>query len=322
MSAAVAATMRASQYLRYGPPEVLHEASVDVPHPGHGEVLVSVHGSGVNPLDARIRRGGLRVASGFTFPKGIGLDYAGEIASLGEGVEGHAVGDAIWGFLPGIPGRSTLAVAEYVVVRVGTFSAAPTSIDLTDAAALPLAASTALLALRDHAHLKAGEKLLVRGGSGGVGTAAIQLAVALGAEVTALTGPSTLNFVRELGAHAALDYHTHGPSQLGKYDVILDLNGHHLASYRRQLGHHGRMVTTSFAGAGYIVAAAIFGPKRIRTLAATPQPDVLSAVAEFVERGQLAPIIDGVYPLADTALAHAALERGAGRGKQLIDVRA
>ncbi|MCU1578287.1 MAG: alcohol dehydrogenase GroES domain protein [Rhodoglobus sp.] len=312
--------MRAAQYDAYGKPDVLHEATTPRPVPGRGQVLVRVHGTSVNVIELAVRRGALRIATGFRFPKGMGLDFAGEIESLGEEVTSVAVGDRVWGFLPGLPGSPSAAAAEYLVTKPGRLSIAPTSIDLVDAAALPMAAATALTALRDHAHLKAGDRLLIRGASGGVGSAAVQLGVAMGAQVTALAGAGNLAFVRGLGADAALDYHTHGPDQLGRFEVILDLTGSRMGAYRRLLARHGRMVTTAANAIPYILFSTIHGSKRVRAFSTTPKAQLLADVAGYVDRGELAPVIDAVRPLAELAAAHAALEAGGGRGKHVVRV--
>lgn len=316
----MADAMRAAQYGRYGAPGVLHESTVPLPTAGHGRVLVKVHGTSVNVLELAVRAGRLRVATGFHFPKGIGMDFAGEVAAIGEGATGFAVGDRVWGFTGGLPSGPTGAAAEYLVADPAKLSAAPTSIDLLDAAALPMAAATALIALRDHAHLKGGDRVLIRGASGGVGSAAVQLAKAMGGEVTALAGASNLDFVRSLGADAALDYHTHGPDQLGRFDVILDLNGTASGSYRRLLARRGRMVTTAVTALPYILLSAIYGPRRVRAFSAVPNTRLFADLAGFVDRGELAPVIAVVHPLAEISAAHAALERGGGRGKQVVSL--
>jgi NADPH:quinone reductase-like Zn-dependent oxidoreductase len=312
--------MRAAQYDAYGKPEVLHEGVIPVPQPGPGEVLVRVHGTSVNRVDAAVRAGRVRIATGYRFPKGTGLDFAGEIAGLGDQAPGFAMDDRVWGFLRGLPNGPTGTAAEYVIAKVDTFSLAPKNIELLDAAALPMAGATALLALRDHANLKSGESLLIRGASGGVGSAALQLGRAMGARVTALVGPKNLDFAREMGAHAALDYHSHGPDQLGQFDVILDLNGSNLASYHALLPEHGRMVTTAVKGIAFVLFSRVYGPRRVRAFYAVPRAQLFADLAAYVDRGDLGPIIDSVHPLRDIAAAHRALEAGGGRGKQLVSV--
>ncbi len=312
--------MRAAQYDRYGPPDVLHEAEASVPVPGEGEVLVKVHGTSVNALELGLRSGRFRIATGMRFPKGMGMDFAGEVAGVGEKVTTFGVGDRVWGFLGGLPGGRTAAGAEFVLAKAGKISSAPTSIPLLEAGALPMAGATALIALRDHCKVKPGQRVLIRGASGGVGVSAVLLAKAMGAHVTALAGPGNLDFVRQLGADAALDYHTHGPDQLGRFNAIVDLTGSRMLAYRKLLAPHGRMVTTVIDRVFAIIPSAIYGPKRIRTFSAFPKAQLFADLAAAVDRGELRPIIDTVRPLCEMAAAHAALEAGGGRGKQLVRV--
>ena len=311
--------MRAVQLARYGGPERLVEATVAVPTPPTGCVLIRVAATSVNPVDLLARRGLLRIATGFTMPLGTGRDYSGQIVEVAADVAASMVGTAVWGFL-GLPRQTTAAAAEFVVARVGTFAAAPTTIDLVDAAALPLVASTALVALRDHLRLAEGQRLLVRGGAGGVGTAAIQLGTAIGASVTALVGARDLDFVRKLGAATALDYRTHTPEQLGRFDAILDTTGSGLLAYQRLLAAHGRIVSTAVGGFAYAGATVLLGNRRIRTFGVIPHEKDLSELAGYVDRGELRPIIDTVRPLSEIGDAHRALEAGGTRGKHVVSL--
>ena len=313
--------MRAAQYSRYGAPSVIHLGTVDVPEAGHGEVLIAVHGTSVNPVDAMLRRGTFIIATGLRFPRGVGADFAGDIVALGEGVVGFEIGERVWGFLGGVGSGSSGAAAEFVVAHADRISRAPSDVSLVDAAALPMVGVTALLALRDHLTVSAGTRLLIRGAAGGVGTSAVQLGKAMGAHVTALAGANSLEFLRELGADAALDYHTHGPDQLGAFDAILDLTGIRMLAYRALLPRHGRMVTTAIDQIGPIAVSIVYGTKRIRAFSARPSARLLADVAGFVARGELHPVIESVLPLAGVAVAHAALEAGGGTGKYVISVR-
>lgn len=330
--------IRAAQFSRYGAPDVLTIASVERPSPVAGEILVKVHGSSVNHLDASIRRGHLLPATLFSFPMGTGFDFAGEVVEVGPVTEepksssGQASevdvaavtfepGDRVWGFRPGLGGGAIGTASEYLVVRASAVSHAPTTIDLLDAASLPLVGSTALVALRDHGHLHEGQRLLVRGASGGVGSAAVQLGKSMGAHVTALVGARDLEFVRGLGADDALDYRTHSSGQVGAYDVIMDVVGTRLMSYRRHLTRPGRMVTTAVRGGGAVLASAIYGSRRVRAVVIGPQQSVLADLARRVDEGAVAPIIDSVTPLEALASAHARIETGGVRGKIVIDTR-
>lgn len=311
--------MRAMQFARFGGAEVLAEVEAAVPTLPAGCVLVRVAATSVNPVDILARRGLLRLGTGFALPRGTGMDYAGEVVGMAPDVSSTFVGERVWGFL-GVPRGATAAAAEFVIARVGTYSAAPLDRDLVTAAALPLAGSTALVALRDHLKLSSGDRLLVRGGAGGIASTAIQLAHALGAHVTALVSSRDLAFARELGADAALDYRTHGPEQLGEFDAILDVTGTALFGYQKLLSPGGRLVSTAAMGYAYVLPSVIFGSRRIRAFAVKPTTAVLAALSGFVNRGELSPVVDTVWPLADLGAAHRALEVGGTRGKQVVSL--
>lgn len=318
-AAAPAQLMRAVQLARFGGAEVLSEVEVAVPTLPSGSVLVRVAATSVNPVDTLARRGLLRFGTGFALPRGTGMDYAGEVVQKAPDVSSTFVGERVWGFL-GVPRGATAAAAEFVVARVGTFSPAPLDRDLVSSAALPLAGSTALVALRDHLKLSSGDRLLVRGGAGGIGSAAIQIARAIGAHVTTLVSSRDLAFARELGADAALDYRTHGPEQLGEFDAILDVTGTALLGYQKLLSPGGRLVSTAAMGYAYVLPSVIFGGRRVRAFAVTPSTSVLAALSGFVNRGELAPVVETVWPLADIGSAHRALEAGGTRGKHVVSI--
>jgi NADPH:quinone reductase-like Zn-dependent oxidoreductase len=183
-----------------------------------------------------------------------------------------------------------------------------------------VAGTTALIALRDTVRLRSGERLLVRGAAGGVGTAAVQLAHALGGHVTALARDRHARTLAELGADEVLDYTTTSPDQIGPFDVILDTVGTQLHCYRRRLTQRGRMVTIGLSAAAIaaIAASSVYGDRRIRTFSANPDTMVLRDLAHHVTSGALRPVVHRVYPLADIASAHQAFERGAVVGKHVI----
>lgn len=312
--------MRAAQFDHYGGPEVLQVAQAPIPGAAAGQVLVAVRATSVNRLDTVVRSGHTRIATGFRFPQGTGVDFAGEVIGFGERVTGVAIGDRVWGALPGLRRGMSAAAADVVVVRREHLSAAPSRIETADAASLPLVALTALTALRRHLKLRPGVRLLVRGAGGGVGTAAVQLGKAMGAHVTALTSADTLDLVRRLGADAALDYRTHGPSQLEKFDAVLDLTGTHLAAYRALLAPRGRMVTTAARGVPYILFSVVHGPKRVRAFTVASKADLLVELAGFVDDGVLTPVIHRTFPLEEIAAAHRAFEQGGVAGKLVVTV--
>lgn len=219
--------MRAALYDSYGPPDVLYVGEVPVPALQRGEVLVRVHAASVNGGELYGRAGRLRLLTGRTFPKRTGIDFAGEVAEVDPAVTGLRPGARVWGVLP----RTFGSAAEFVAVRPRNLAYAPENLGLVEAASLPVG-TTAITALRTKAGLKAGERLLVRGAAGGVGSIAVQLGKALGAHVTGLAGTKNLDLVRELGADEAHSYATTGPSDLGRFDVIMDTVGTELRSFR------------------------------------------------------------------------------------------
>lgn len=314
--------MKAVQITRFGTPEVLLVNDVDRPAAGAGEVLVSVEASSVNGHDALVRSGKLRMVSGRKFPIGFGLDFAGVVAEIGAGVTGHRVGDRVWGTVHPREKHAAAGMAEYVVVPADRVAAAPAGVSATDAASLVVAGATALIGLRDSVHLAAGERVLVRGAAGGVGTAAVQLARAMGGRVTALARDRHAAALRDLGADEVVDYGSTTSDELGPFDVIFDTVGSELARYRGRLTRTGRMVTIGLSGPAFaaIAASSVHGSRRIRAFSANPDATVLRDLAGLVASGAVRPVVAGVYPLADIMLAHKAFERGGVLGKQAVAV--
>lgn len=307
--------MRAALFDRYGPPEVLHEGTAPDPVVEPGHVLVRVHAASVNGGEVMARAGKLKLLLGRRFPKRVGLDFAGEVVS-GPGFE---PGAHVWG---GLPRGSFGSAAEYVAVHPRQIARSPAGLDLVQAAALPGVGTTAITALRDKAGLRRGERLLVRGASGGVGSVAVQVGKAYGAHVTALAGERNLDFVRELGADEAIDYRTE-PADLGSFDVVLDTYGSTPGAYRGLLAPGGRMVGIAFRSAadvGYLLASAVFGSRRVRFFSGNPRSDLFADLTALVESGAVRPVVDAVHPLGGIAEAHRALEAGGVRGKHVVRV--
>lgn len=328
--------MQRAQYDRYGPPEVLHLAEVAVPTPGPGEVLVRVHGASVNGGELVGRAGGLRLLMlGSPFPRGTGIDFAGEVMAFGDGYgdpvvggdgDDLVVGDRVWGLIPReqyAAGRGG-SVAEFVRVPLDHLSRSPGSLDLVQAAALPAVGTTAITALRDVAGVREGERLLVRGASGGVGSIGVQLGRALGARVTGLASGRNLDLVLDLGADEAIDYHGVRADQLGVFDVVLDTVGTQLRAYRRLVGTDGRMVAIApdprhlLRSGAYIAASAAHRSRRVRLFFGAPRRPLLADLAAYVDAGAIRPVIDTVHPLTDIAGAHRAFEARGTRGKHVI----
>jgi 2-desacetyl-2-hydroxyethyl bacteriochlorophyllide A dehydrogenase len=315
--------MKAAQIGRYGQPDVLKINEVDRPDPGEGEVLVLVESSSVNGHDVIVRSGGLKMVSGRKFPLGTGLDFAGTVVATCPSVDGYRAGDQVWGTVHPRGRHVAGAAAEYVTVPADRIASVPAGISLSDAASLVVAGTTALIALRDSTHLASGERVLVRGAAGGVGTAAVQLAHAMGGHVTALARDRYAPALRDLGADRVLGYDA-TPEQTGSFDVIIDTAGSELECYRRRLTKDGRMVTVGLSASALaaIALSTVHGSRRIRTFSANPDSALLEDLAEYVASGALRPVVSSVFPLADIAAAQEAFGRGGILGKLVIDVAA
>ncbi|SOD65769.1 NADPH:quinone reductase [Streptomyces zhaozhouensis] len=315
--------MLAARYHRHGPPDVLRVEEVPDPEPAAGQVRVRVHATSVNGGDLHARAGRLRWMSRRRPPFGTGLDVSGEVERLGPGVNDVVVGQRVWGLLPRASVFAPVgAAAEAVVVDAARLGPRPEGLDPVEAAALPGVGATAVSALLTRGRLRAGQRLLVRGGAGGVGSAAVVLGHALGAHVTALAGESTLAAVRALGADEVVDYRAARPAELGRFDVILDTAGAPgLPAWRRRLRPRGRMVAiapTHPRTALAIAFSVVHGSGRMRFFSGDIRRPDLDALAAHVTRGELRPVVASTHPLTEVADAHRALERGGGVGKRVV----
>ncbi len=308
--------MRAAQYDRYGGPEVLSERKVPDPEPGSGRALVRMESTSVNQVDIGVREGKLRVATGWWFPKGTGLDVLGTIDVVGDGWAGPPPGTRVWGFKPNLPTGRTLTAAELYEVRPGWVSTAPDGgIEL---GALPLVGSAALRGL-ESLGVRKGSTVLIRGAAGAVGAAATQLAVGRGAHVTALVAARDLDYARELGAETALDYREVKPDSISeRFDAVFDTVGSDVFAWRRLMNRQGRFATTATSATAAIIVSSLLGPRRIRPIIASPRAAELDAVAAAVSAGILKPQVGATFALARIADAHRAV--GNTRGKVLVSI--
>jgi NADPH:quinone reductase-like Zn-dependent oxidoreductase len=315
--------MKAAQIDRFGEPDVLRVREADRPAPGAGEVLVHVEASSINGHDVMVRSGGLKFVSGRKFPLGTGLDFAGVVAEAGPGADAYRAGDPVWGTVHPRQRHVTGAAAEYVAVPADRVARAPAGLSPAEAASLVVAGATALIALRDSTHLASGERVLVRGAAGGVGTAAVQLAHAMGGHVTALARDRHAEALGALGADRVLGYDA-TPEQTGRFDVIVDTPGSDLECYRRRLTGNGRMVTVGLSASALaaIAVSTVHGSRRIRTFSANPDSAILEDLSGYVTSGVLRPVVSGVFPLADIAAAHQAFSQGGTLGKHVVTVAA
>jgi NADPH:quinone reductase-like Zn-dependent oxidoreductase len=324
--------MKAIVQERFGPPDVLRLADIDVPEVGAGDVLVRVHAAALNPADWHILRGDPRVARlmgevGLRRPKArvAGVDAAGVVEAVGANVRGLRNGDEVLGFCRGAFAEYALAAADMVVAK-------PASLTFEQAAAIPIAATTALRGIRDVGGVKAGRQVLVNGASGGVGTYAVQIAAALGAEVTGVCSTHNVELVRSIGAAHVVDY-TREDFADGrtKYDVILDnVSSLPLTRLRGALTPKGTIVLNGGGSPGHVfgpvagilraVVANAFVSQRLRPLPSRQNREELLAVTGLIETGKLTPVVDRTYPLADTAEGLLHVEQGHARGKVVITV--
>lgn len=316
----------------YGSPDVLQLKKVPMPTPKHGEVLVKIIAAAANAADWHLLRPDpflVRLEMGLFKPNKtiLGGDIAGVVEAVGAGVTMFKSGDAVYGDLSGC---GMGGYAEYVSVPERYLAMKPTNLSFEQAAAIPMAGITALQGLRDAGKVQAGQKVLINGASGGVGTFAVQIAKALGAEVTAVCSTGKVEMVRSLGADYVIDYKKEDFT-LGseKYDLIVAANGYHtLWQYRRVLRPHGIYVMIGGTNA-QIFQALLLGPllsmmgrQQFKTVVAKPNRADLDLMRALVEEGKVTPMIDRRYPLSEVAEAIRYLERGHAQGKVVINVAA
>lgn len=318
--------MNAVVHDTYGPPDRLEVRRIDAPVVKDGDVLIRVHAAGVNAADAFIMRGvpyAIRVVSGLRRPKnGIrGTDVAGTVDAVGKDVTEFEPGDEVFGWCKG-------SFAEYVCAAEDNFVAKPTNLTFEQAAAVPMAAFVALQALRGIGELQPGQKVLINGASGGIGTFAVQIAKALGAEVTGVCSTRNVDMVRSIGADHVIDYTQEDfVRSRQRYDFILDIVGNHsLADTRRALTAEGTLVPNSGTkGMGYIIKANLMSlvvRQKTRTFVSSPKHEDLVVLKELIESGKVTPVIDRTYPLSQTPEAIGYVEQGHTQGKVVIRVEA
>ena len=322
--------MKAIVYTRYGSPDVLHLKEVEKPTPKDDEVLVQVVATSVAAGTWHLLRADpflTRFMYGLLTPKYkiLGADVAGRVEAVGSNVKQFQPGDEVFGDL------STVgfgAFAEFVAAPEHAFALKPNNMTFEQAATVPVSAVTALLGLRDQGHIQPGQKVLINGASGGVGTFAVQIAKAFGAEVTAVCSTGKVAMVRSLGADHVIDYTQEDFTQNGaRYDLILAANGYQpLSAYQRALTPQGTYVMTGGSTA-QMFQAMLLGPMRSKkggqtmgNMLAKPDQKHLIFMKELIEAGKVTPVIDRSYPLAETADAIRYLEAGHAHGKVVITV--
>ncbi|MBA3869639.1 MAG: NAD(P)-dependent alcohol dehydrogenase [Anaerolineae bacterium] len=324
--------MKAIVYTQYGSPDVLHLEEVEKPAPKDNEVLVKVHAASANPADWHTMRGApflARLVNGLFKPKHprLGADLAGRVEAVGKNVTRFKVGDDVFGCMS-LGGMSSFA--EYACIHEDELALKPASMTYEQAASVTLAALTALQGLRNEGQIRSGQKVLINGASGGVGTFAVQIAKALGTEVTGVCSTRNLDMVRSIGADHVIDYTREDFTNNGQqYDLIYCAVGNRtITEYKRALKPQGICVIAGFTNLRLLFEHMILGPRRSKAggqrvgLMATMKTTRKDLVfmQELLEAGKVKPVIDKCYPLSETAEAIRYLETGRARGKVVIAV--
>ncbi|HEU5155777.1 MAG TPA: NAD(P)-dependent alcohol dehydrogenase [Streptosporangiaceae bacterium] len=328
--------MKAFVFRSYGSPDVFALTDVDRPEPGAGEVLVRVRATSVQPADWHLMRGEPYFARLLPGPLGLrrpkisilGADVAGRVEAVGANVTGFRPGDEVFGLLGGG------GFAEYVCVGADLLAPKPKNLSFEQAAAMPLAGITALYGLRGTGRLQSGQKVLINGASGGVGTFAVQIAKASGAHVTAVCGSRNVDLVRSIGADEVIDYTARDFTRREeRYDLLLDVAGSRSGWVcRRVLTRKGTFVAVGgrpgrwLQPAGHIFAALASSPFVSQRMVfadvygRADRKESLTTLTELVEAGKIAPVIDRTYPFEDIPAALAYQEQGHAPGKVVVTV--
>lgn len=323
--------MDAVSYRCYGSSEVLNIEKAEKPRPADNEVLVKIEAAAVNPLDWHYMRGApyimrlMGAGIGKPSDQRMGVDFAGTVEAVGASVTEFKPGDEVFGGGKG-------AFAEYITIgHERSLVSKPANISFEQAAAVPIAAITALQALRDKGQLKPGQKVLINGASGGVGTFAVQIAKAYGAEVTGVCSGRNAEMVRSIGADHVIDYKQEDYTQNAQtYDLIVDMVGNHsLSKNRKVLNPEGTFVIVGGAKGNWLgplaaplkaMAYSPFVDQRFITLMALMRKDDLAVLADLLEKGAITPVIDRRYALNEVPAAIDYSESGRARGKIIINV--
>jgi NADPH:quinone reductase-like Zn-dependent oxidoreductase len=323
--------MKAIVYTKYGSPDVLELQEVKKPTPKADEVSIKIHAAATNPADWHLMRADpflARLQNGLLKPKRtrLGSDVAGRVEAIGKNVTQFQIGDEVFGELPL---NSLGSFAEYVCVSEELVALKPTNLSFEQAAAVPLAAFTALQGLRDKGQIKAGQKVLINGASGGVGTFAVQIAKSFVTEVTGVCSTRNLELVRSIGADHVIDYTKEDFTKDGQhYDLVFDTVGNRSVSdLKRALSLRGIASIAGFTSLSLLFQAMIIGPLLSRDgqkvgLMATAKANKkdLLQIKELLETGKVKPVIDKTYSLKDVPEAIRYLETGRARGKVVITV--
>jgi NADPH:quinone reductase-like Zn-dependent oxidoreductase len=317
---------------KYGSPDVLQLCEVVKPVPQEHEVLIQIHAASLNSRDLRMLRANpffMRLMpGGFFRPKNkiLGADVAGRVEAIGNDIRQFKAGDEVFGYLPSATGRGTFS--EYVCAKENLITQKQANLTFEQAAAVPEAAMTALQGLRDKGNLQPGQKVLINGASGGVGTFAVQIAKSFGAEVTAVASTRNLDMVRSLGADLVIDYKKEDFTRKGQqYDLILAVNGYHpISNYLQALKPEGSYVVAG--GSMFQLAQAAInkkkisktGHQKISIVSLVQSQEDLMLIKELLEAGKIIPVIDASYSISEIVEAFWYFEKVHPKGKVIVNV--
>jgi NADPH:quinone reductase-like Zn-dependent oxidoreductase len=318
--------MKAVVYEKYGSPDVLQLREIDKPSVADDEVLVKVHAASIQHTDIRFRTGTpflARVLGGLFKPKNqiLGCDYSGTVEATGKNVDEYSIGDKVYGQL----NKRTGTHAEYVSVSMKEISPKPKNLNFVEAASVGVAGIMALQCLRDHGEIQQGQKVLVNGASGGIGTFAVQIAKSYGTEVTGVCSTANLEMVKSIGADHVIDYTKEDfTERVDEYDIIFDaVRKNTYANCKNALTQKGIYVTTEFGPTIMLQMKMNSNPngKRMVGMLLNVDPQDLVVLTELIEAGRIKPVIDRTYPLEEIADAHRYVEKGHAKGKVIMKMR-
>jgi NADPH:quinone reductase-like Zn-dependent oxidoreductase len=317
--------MKAVVYENYGSTDVLELREIDKPSVADDEVLVKIHAASIQQTDIRFRTGTpflARVLGGLFRPKNqiLGCDYAGIVEATGKNVNEYGVGDEVCGQL----NQRTGTHAEYVSVSLGEITTKPKNLTFVEAASVGVAGSIALQCLRDHGEIKQGQRVLINGASGGIGTYAVQIAKHYDTEVTGVCSAANVDMVRSIGADHVIDYKEEGfTERVDEYDIIFDaVRKSTFAECRNALTSKGIYVTTEYGPSIMLQMRMNSNPEGKRMVGILMKVDMgdMAILRELIEAGKVKPVIDRTYPLEELPDAHRYVEAGHAKGRVIITI--
>jgi NADPH:quinone reductase-like Zn-dependent oxidoreductase len=318
--------MKAVVYEKYGSPDVLQLREIDKPSVADDEILVKVHAASIQQTDINFRTGTpflARVLAGLFKPRNqiLGCDYSGTVEATGKNVDEYSIGDEVYGQL----NKRTGTHAEYVSVSMKEISPKPKNLNFVEAASVGVAGTMALQCLRDHGEIQQGQKVLVNGASGGIGTFAVQIAKSYGTEVTGVCSTANLEMVKSIGADHVIDYTKEDfTERVDEYDIIFDaVRKNTFANCKDALTQKGIYVTTEFGPTIMLQMKMNSNPngKRMVGMLLNVDPQDLVVLTELIEAEKIKPVIDRTYPLEEIADAHRYVEKGHAKGKVIMKMR-